>query len=171
MKLYLLRHAEAHPIGYRGCRRDFDRPLTPKGRKTTLEVANGLRVLGIELDAIWTSPAVRALQTAEIVAAQLNPRGPLQRVDELAPNAALASLIARLRREPLGQDGSVMLVGHEPALSELVSRLVRGDAQVALEFKKTGLCRLEVGELVLGRCGVLEWLLPPKLLARLGASA
>ena len=169
MKLYLLRHAEAYPVGHRGCRRDFDRPLTPKGRKTTLEVANGLSALKVELDAIWTSPAIRALQTAELVARRLKLRQQLHLVDELAPGAVLAELIARLHREVQGKAKAVMLVGHEPAMSEVVSRLVRGDAQVALDFKKAALCRLEVEEVVLGKCAVLEWMLPPKLLARLGA--
>jgi phosphohistidine phosphatase SixA len=59
----------------------------------------------------------------------------------------------------------VLLVGHEPYLSGLVSLLASGGATLTVVMKKGGLCKLTTGSLIHGRCATLEWLLTPKQMA------
>jgi len=68
MQLYLMRHAIAHELGADGSRTDAGRTLTTEGRANTRAAAQAMRRLELDFDAIWTSPLVRARQTAEIVA-------------------------------------------------------------------------------------------------------
>jgi phosphohistidine phosphatase SixA len=57
---------------------------------------------------------------------------------------------------------NILLAGHEPYLSRLISLLVTGDTQLQMDFKKGGLCKLEVEKLRFGSCATLAWLLTPK---------
>lgn len=167
MKLYLLRHAEAFPLGHLGRQDDSERPLTPAGRKTSRQVAAGLRALKVKLDEVFTSPYLRARQTAEQVAAVLRLRTHLTVAAELAPPGDLKRLVARLHAAATGPEAAVLLVGHEPALSRMAARLLTGGEKLELDLKKAGLCRLEIGSLRAGHCAVLEWLLTPKQLLRM----
>lgn len=118
MKLYVMRHGPAEDESPTG--RDADRALTPSGRERTRAVAKALVDGGEGPVAIVTSPLVRALQTAEIVAAvaavdQLEVRR------DMAPGGDALPLISELVRAARRR---VMVVGHEPDLSMLVHRLV-----------------------------------------------
>lgn len=164
MKLYILRHGEAVEHGDPRYKKDADRPLTPRGRKRTRQLANALRQMGIEFDLILSSPLVRARQTAEIVAHRLALQNRLEFTDHLTPDGSYRELIAALAQvRPAPQ--SVLLVGHEPHLSGLISLLTTGGAGLAVTLKKGGLCRLEIAELKPGRCAALEWLLTPRHVA------
>jgi phosphohistidine phosphatase len=55
----------------------------------------------------------------------------------------------------------LLLVGHEPDLSRLVSLLVTGNLQLQMDFRKGGLCKLDVEKLKAGKCATLAWLLTP----------
>jgi phosphohistidine phosphatase len=59
---------------------------------------------------------------------------------------------------------NVLLVGHEPYLSNLISRLVSGTGNIAMDFKKGGLCKIEMEKLRDGTSTRLVWLLTPKLM-------
>jgi len=65
-------------------------------------------------------------------------------------------------REPLE---NLLLVGHEPFLSQLIGMLVAGDASIQVTLRKGGLCKLSIEQLNYGRCARLEWLLTPAQLA------
>ena len=79
----------------------------------------------------------------------------------LAPGGQAAILLRQLAREkPV--PGTILLVGHEPDLSRLISLLVTGGMQLQLDFKKGGLCKLEVEKLRAGKCATLAWLLTPR---------
>ena len=161
----MLRHAIAldRSEWHRG---DNDRPLTSEGVKKMHKAAKGLKHLDLDLDAILTSPYRRAYATAEIVADALKLKKKMKVADELASNGDPHKLIKRLAEE-YSAKSEVMLVGHEPYLSKLVSVLIGAKAQLALDFKKGGLCKLTADSLHYGRCATLEWWLPPKLLKRL----
>jgi phosphohistidine phosphatase len=104
---------------------------------------------------------VRARQTAELVADILRLRNKVQLCEHLAPEGNPRDLIAYLTRlDPMPD--SVLLVGHEPYLSGLISLLVCGSTRLALNLKKAGLCKLTLTGLKAGRCATLEWLLTPK---------
>jgi len=161
MNLYILRHGlavERTP----GVNFDKDRPLTSEGRKKTRRLAVFLRKLGLSLDLILSSPFLRARQTAEIVSEVLDLADKLEFSTHLAPRQAPNELVEELNRKGRGLDG-ILLVGHEPDLSRLISILVTGKPGLALELKKGGFVKLEIGTLRYGRCATLQWLLPPKV--------
>ncbi|MCX7722201.1 MAG: phosphohistidine phosphatase SixA [Verrucomicrobiae bacterium] len=164
MEIYILRHGEAAEPGTHGAKTDFDRPLTAEGKAAVRRVARGLRRFGVKPELILSSPLVRARETAEIVARELGLPGAVQLAEELCPDGSLRALVRRLRAlEP--QRNVVMLVGHEPYLSTLVSVLVTGRAGAGFTIKKGGVCKLVAESLKCGRCAKLEWLIYPALLA------
>ena len=156
VRLHLLRHAHAgDAIDWEG---DDDlRPLTQKGRKQAERLGRFLCEHGVRPDVIVTSPKVRALQTAEIVATEL---GMTVRSDSrLAFDFGKRELWALLddlgAREP-------MLVGHDPDFSELLGYLI--DA-AGLSMRKGTLATVDLETRLGDGEGVLRWLLPPELLA------
>jgi phosphohistidine phosphatase len=169
MNLYLLRHAEAVERGTPGYEHDATRPLTRDGVRRMKRIARGIRALEPELDLILTSPFLRAAQTAELVAAALKQEKKLHVTPHLAPDGEPAKLLGELsKRFPKAMN--VMLVGHEPHLSELIARLIAGEARVAIQLKKGALCKLSAEGWHQGPCATLEWLLGPKILKRLRKS-
>ena len=161
MNLYLLRHGIAADPGATGCEDDSERPLIPKGERRLRAAAAAMKKLGLSFDLILSSPFLRARQTAEIVAGELRLKKRLEIFDELVPGGnsrALMQALSELKPAP----ENVLLVGHEPHLSRLISLLVSGNADAAaIEMKKGGLCKLEAAELRNGQCARLIWLLTP----------
>jgi phosphohistidine phosphatase len=166
MNLSFLRHGVAADAGAPGATDDHGRPLTDEGREKTVRVAKGLQRLGLVFDLILSSPLVRARETAEIVATALGAKKALKLSERLAPGATLQGLVDELTRDH-GRCEEILLIGHEPDFSHHIAVLTSGRPTLQLEMKKAGLCRLQVDELRAGRCATLQWLLPPKLLARL----
>lgn len=119
-RLLLLRHGEAdHPPGTH-FRDDSERPLSDEGRRRMSEEAAGLVELRISIDAVVTSPYIRTLETAEIVAAAYRLESRLVEADELKPGAALSDIRRAARRV----DGeSILVVGHAPDLGDAASAL------------------------------------------------
>jgi phosphohistidine phosphatase len=164
MDLYILRHGIAVEPGTPGYARDAERPLTPEGERKLRQIADAMKALDLSFDLILSSPYVRARQTAEIVAAALGMRKRLELSDTLTPSGSIKKLVGLLNRmEPSPE--SVLLVGHEPYLSELISCLVSGKETFAVVMKKGGLCKLTTESLKPGRCAALQWLLTPKQMA------
>jgi len=163
MKLYILRHGEAAEHGDPKFKNDADRPLTPKGIQRTKLLAYTMRQMETSFDVIFSSPLVRARETAEIVERGLRLHGRLEFSDHLAPAGDVEKLLALLNGLRPAPE-SLLLVGHEPYLSSLISLLCTGGPNLSLTLKKGGLCRFEVEQLRCGRCASLEWLLPPRLL-------
>ena len=161
MNLYLLRHGIAVDPSVPDFAKDAERPLTPRGRRRLRQIAGAMGALKISLDVILSSPYMRAKQTAEIVAASLKLKKRLKFSNALAPGGAPSILIRQLEREQPAP-GKILLVGHEPDLSQLVSLLTTGGPHLELDFKKSGLCKVETGKLRAGKCAALAWLLTPK---------
>jgi phosphohistidine phosphatase len=161
MNLYLLRHAIAMPSGTSSGFAERQRPLTLQGRKKLRRAAKGMLALKLDFDVIFSSPYWRAKQTAEIVAEILGAEDRLNFSDHLAPNGHSDALVRQILRHAPGE---VLLVGHEPYLSKLISLLISGQTKVGISMKKAGLCKLTTESLQSGRCATLEWLLTPKQL-------
>jgi phosphohistidine phosphatase len=161
MELYLLRHGLAVERGTRGFADDSARPLAPKGRRQLRKTSGALKKLKLDFDLILSSPFLRAKQTAEIVAAGLKLKKRLKFSNALAPGGAPAILLRQLARHQPAPE-KILLVGHEPDLSRLVSLLATGNLQLQLDFKKGGLCKLDAKKLSAGKCATLAWLLTPK---------
>lgn len=166
VNLYLLRHGIAVEQGEPGFKTDADRPLTPKGKRQLRQIAGAMRNLDLDFDLILSSPYMRARQTAEIVAGCLGLQQHLAFSEELTPDGDPKSLIRQLNEWERAPE-NVLLVGHEPYLSQLVAWLISGTAATSVELKKGGLGKLETDSLHFGRCATLAWLLTPKQMQRM----
>lgn len=162
MNLHLLRHGIAEDqSAVIGGGRDAARALTEEGRTKLRRIVRAWEALGLEFDLVFSSPYVRARQTAEIVLERLAGRAKLRFSEHLVPGGdgrALVEELGKVRPAP----ENVLLVGHEPQLSTLASLLLSGGPGCSLTLKKGGLCRLAVERLEAGRCASLEWWLTPK---------
>jgi phosphohistidine phosphatase len=161
--IYLVRHGLAAEQGPE-FPHDDERPLTSEGIERLREQVLGLRELQVRLDRVLTSPLVRAVQTAKIVAAGISCTAPLLTVDALRPGGRYDALMAALGR--LGDDRSVALVGHMPSIGEIAARLI--GAKEPLPFKKGATCCIETDGLPPTRAGQLRWFVPPRALRALG---
>jgi phosphohistidine phosphatase len=163
MNVGFFRHGPAVDRGTKGVS-EADRPLTPEGRKKTLQAAKGLKALDLGIDAIFTSPLPRALQTAEIVAGLLRLPAPVV-LDELSPGGSARRLLGGLRNLDAK---TPLLVGHEPLLSTAVSLAVCGGEAGSFELKKAGLAWVEMDDASARPRGLLQLLLTGSALRKLG---
>jgi phosphohistidine phosphatase len=158
VKLYVMRHGVAEADAASG--RDFDRALTAVGRDRVRATAKVLLDDGEAPHAVITSPLVRAVQTAEIVAiaTKLSDRGgTVETSRELAPGGAQTRLVAELVKSGRKR---VMIVGHEPDLSTLVGEVLRHPMPVPMD--KGMVVGLQVED---GSAAKLRFILNPKTLA------
>ena len=161
MNLCLLRHGLAVDRSKPGYKKDADRPLTPKGKQRLWRVAEAMEEMELDFDAIITSPFLRATQTADIIAEALELRKKLSITEHLTPNGNPKLLLEHINQiKPAARD--VLIVGHEPYLSQLIGLLVAGNTNALIDLKKGALCKLEIETLRCGRCATLAWLLSPK---------
>jgi phosphohistidine phosphatase len=161
-ELYIVRHAIAEQRGDEWPD-DSKRPLTQRGVERFKETVDGLVWLDVELDEVFTSPLVRAKQTAEYLSAGLPAKPPIRVIDVLAPGHQPATVLEQVARE--SRKRRVAVVGHEPDLGELAGYLL--GTRHAVPFKKGGVCRIELDSLT-SRPGTLVWWLTPKILRKLG---
>ena len=132
-QLWLLRHGEAVP---QESKSDSDRELTARGERQAVAAGNALARLGVEFSACYTSPKVRARDTAKLAAQALNCEPQEERSLENGFDAGDA-------RELLlghGDDARVLAVGHEPSFSQVVYDLTGA----RIDFKKGGVAALRV---------------------------
>lgn len=128
MDVFLIRHAAA--IDETRELRDPVRHLTAEGRVQAKSLGDRLRWHDCTPTHIWTSPLVRAVQTAELVAAGLEATVPVEILPALAPGESARAVIAALGGLPA--NASVLLVGHEPGMSGIGALLVNAPDFVAL---------------------------------------
>ncbi len=119
-KLILFRHAKSDwhdPVP-----RDFDRPLNGKGRRAARAIGQHARAIGIIFDRVVASPAVRVTETLDEFAAGYGkmPDAGFDRRIYLASAQTLLEVV----QDADDQAGSVLLVGHNPGLEDLVFLLV-----------------------------------------------
>lgn len=148
-RLTLLRHAktEAQHSG----QEDWDRVLEPRGIKDAPEMARRLRDRKLKPDLVITSPAVRAQTTAQIFARELHLPAAKLLQDErlyLASPKALKEVI----REMGGQAHHLMIVGHNPGLTEFADRV---SAERGIDNMPT--CAIYTLEFDLDSWSELEW--------------
>ncbi len=162
-QLYILRHGTAIPHGTPGVP-DAERPLTPKGEKRIKEVGRGLAAFGLQLDRIVTSPLPRARRTAQLVAQELGLIDRLETSSVLSADSDSQTIRDWLRE---GHPDRLMIVGHNPSLSDLVGLLLLGEAgKMPFELKKGGIAALSATPHS-GLHFQLDWTAPPGLLRRL----
>ena len=152
-QIYFFRHGEADWPDWD--KPDDDRPLTKHGRKEVRRVARFLRHVGAKSQLIFTSPLVRAAQTAKIVADIL--------CLELVVEASLGKGFnaEKLRDLVRAHDlDRIVIVGHEPDFSRVIAALTGGKVVLA----KSGVALVEVNDIATS--GKLRWLFPPRFAKR-----
>jgi phosphohistidine phosphatase len=121
MKLFLMRHADAEPMV--GDKDSPGRKLTEKGRVQASEAAKKLKAKDITFDVILTSPYLRAVETATIVADALNLRDRVKKSKLLAPGSDISKLISLL--DKYRDKRNVLFVGHEPDFGIFAGELLQ----------------------------------------------
>ena len=164
-ELYIMRHGVAVERGSPGFADDGKRTLTPEGRKKTILAVQGMIAVGVDLDWIVTSPLVRAAETAGIVADALGKKVPVDTCDELRPGGSAEALIAFLAHH--ANRKRVMVIGHEPDLSEMAGRLVGAGRRAHFSLKKAGCCLITFDDFPPKSPGKLVWWLTPRVMRKL----
>jgi phosphohistidine phosphatase len=163
MELVVVRHGIAmdRDMALEQAMADKDRPLTAKGRSRMKRIAKGMRRAVPNLISIFSSPLLRAVETAEIVATEYGD-APCARTPALLPEADPDELVPVLA----GETGNAPLavVGHEPHLSRFVTWCLAGDRSPLVELKKGGSCLLRFDGAPARGSGRLIWLAPPAIL-------
>jgi phosphohistidine phosphatase len=158
MDLFVIRHADALPIGEHGVTDDFERPLSDEGRDQARRLAGALQHLGVTLNQVLTSPLVRARQTAEEILREWQKPSPtITQCDELMPGGRRKRL-SRFLRERGGD--MVAIVGHQPDLGQYAAWLV-GAKKAQIDLAKAGVAYIVCGEGPRKGGGLLRWLLTP----------
>jgi phosphohistidine phosphatase len=166
IKVYLMRHAIAEPRGTPAYEDDSERPLTLDGRKKLIAVCRGLSRLKPEWDLILTSPYLRAKQTATIVAEYFEISHLVQEVPTLEPGHTTKQLVKILQDLPTVQ--SLLLIGHEPSLSQHLAAFLFGSPKGRFDFRKAGVACLQFDALPDEGEGTLLWMMGPGQLRRIG---
>jgi phosphohistidine phosphatase len=163
MDLYILRHGKAGSADHSDPG-DGERRLTRQGREEIAEIGAWMRNRGIKFSVIASSPLPRAMETASIIARVLGDPERVASWNELATGYPPAAVIGKINE--ILHENRVLLVGHEPQLSSLVSLIISDRHDCGISLKKGGIARIRFpGES--GRAELL-WLLPPGLIRDLG---
>ena len=117
MRVYIIRHGHAVPS--HGSVPDAARWLHAEGRRLLGAAGTALREAGVQFDAVVSSPLVRAVQTAELLAAAVGYGNAVEALLELAPDGSPGRVADALPTRGL----SVAAVGHEPSISTLAGHL------------------------------------------------
>ena len=154
MNVLLVRHAKAADPEMMA---DAHRPLTARGRRDALTLGETLRRAGVRLDALITSPLVRAVETAELLAVGLEFDEGLEVTPALAPSQPSQGVIEEVLLTH-GKEDLIAVVGHEPQLGLLLRDLIGGYAP-GLRKASAVLVEWPVKE----RSGRFQWVLHPDL--------
>jgi phosphohistidine phosphatase len=157
MRLLLVRHAEALPLGTDGIADDFHRPLTEFGRRQAQALAAALKARGTPVSVVVTSPLVRAVETAEHLLTALTPGREFVVTERLACGEMKPKKLSKLVFE-LG--GSPVLVGHMPDLADYAGWLI-GTTGEGVDFDKAAIACINCRHEIAKGSGQLEWLVPP----------
>jgi phosphohistidine phosphatase len=165
MIIYFLRHASAgQPLS--NPKKDEKRALDETGVEQCGYVGRALSALDVQVDVILSSPLKRAAQTASLVGNEMGHEGKLQLEGGLRPTASFADF--RKMLDKYARHESIMVVGHNPTLTEFLGRSVsEGGCEAAVELKKGAIARVETSR----NAGSLVWCLTPKILRTLYAAA
>lgn len=157
MRIYFLRHGEASTDA--GLK-DNERPLAEYGTTQAWAIGSLLLSAGIEPEMVFTSPLARAKQTAEIICMALRLRD-AQVTEFLDPLSDPRQLFTELSSYKVD---SLLLVGHEPFITEAVSLLISGNRSMRINISKASLVCVEADDSVQLGTGRLEFLFPYRLL-------
>jgi phosphohistidine phosphatase len=163
VNVFFLRHGEA---GKRVAipSKDVERALTETGKKEIEKIAASFERMDLKFSKIAASPLARARETAEIIA-NAQKSGKVELWDELRPEGNRLDLFRRLSK--IRQDADVLLVGHEPYLSNVIGEIISGNLASRIVVKKGGMARVQITSFAPKPSGELRWLLTPRQLKKM----
>lgn len=165
MIVYFLRHANAGNH-LANLKKDEKRALDKEGIEQCGYVGRALAALDVQVDTLISSPLKRATQTAALVGNELDHEGKLQIDPALRPQATFAEF--RKLLDKYARQEAIMVVGHNPNLSEFLGRVISdAGCEAATELRKGAVAKVELRR----TSGSLQWVLTPKILRTLYAAA
>ena len=165
MILYFLRHASAGEH-FANAKKDEKRALDKEGIEQCGYVGRALATLDVQVDSVISSPLKRATQTASLVGNEMGHEGKLQIDPALRPQATFAEF--RKLLDKYAQHEAIMVVGHNPNLSQFLGRIISdAGCEAALELRKGAVAKVELRR----TSGSLQWIFTPKILRALHAAA
>lgn len=161
MILYFLRHASAG-THFANSKKDEKRALDKEGIEQCGYVGRALAALDVQADIIVSSPLKRCTQTAFLVGNEIGYEGKVQLDAGLRPEATLADF--RKLVEKCARQESIMLVGHNPNLSQFLGAVISDSGcEASIELKKGAVAKVEMRR----SSGTLNWCLTAKILRTL----
>src|SRR5215813_1027519 len=157
MIIYFVRHASAgqHTLNPK---KDEKRPLDADGIEQCGFVGRALAAINVQPEVIISSPLKRATQTASLIGNELGYEGKLQLEPALKPDASFAEF--RRMLEKYSRYEAIMLVGHNPSITEFLARMiVKSGSQALVDFKKGAVARVET----VRHAATLNWFFTPKM--------
>ena len=156
MIIYFLRHASAgdHKADPK---KDEKRALDKEGIEQCGMVGRALAAMNVHVDVTISSPLKRAAQTAVLVSNEIGYEGKLQLSDSLKPAAAFEEFYALLQK--YAESEAIMVVGHNPNLSEFLGRLIGRRSPAHVDLKKGAVAKVDTDS----KGGILEWCITPKI--------
>ncbi len=165
MIVYFLRHANAG-THLATLKKDEKRALDKEGIEQCGYVGRALAALDVQVDTIVSSPLKRSTQTGALVGNEMGYEGKLQIDAALRPEATFADF--RKLLDKYARMEAIMVVGHNPNLSEFLGRIISAaGCEAALELRKGAVAKVELQR----TSGSLQWCLTPKVLRALYAAA
>jgi phosphohistidine phosphatase len=155
MKIYIFRHGEAEDIGKNGVYVDEARRLTEKGQRDAQKMGAYLKAKQHKVDLLLHSPLMRAVQTAEILAAELGCEK--KSVNELSTDFGARTYLEVLANHKSVQ--SLALVAHQPTLTKVIATLISGEHHAQFRFEPCSLAVITIGTTLMN--GELQLLLSP----------
>ena len=165
MIIYFLRHASAgEPLA--NPKKDEKRPLDKDGIEQCGYVGRGLAAMAVQVDVMISSPLKRCTQTASLVGNEIGYEGKLQIETALRPEATFADF--RKLLEKYASQESIMVVGHNPNLSQFLGTVISDSrSEASVDLKKGAVARVEMRR----NSGTMQWCVIPKMLRTLYAAA
>lgn len=160
-----MRHGEALSKQEAGVHTDVDRPLSASGIEAVTHVAHGLTARGLKPDRVLSSPLLRAKQTAEMIARQLDCADRIEICQALHPGQDPVAFVETLRQ--LHVEGTILAVGHQPSLGRLAAYLVFGEPRDGIALRPAGVCALDLPEFPRSLEATLRALWDPEIFAKL----
>jgi phosphohistidine phosphatase len=163
--IYIVRHASAGQH-LSNPEKDEKRPLDAEGIEQCGFIGRALAALNAQPDVIISSPLKRATQTASLVGNELGYEGKMPLEPALRPEATFAEF--RRLLDKYSKHEAIMIVGHNPSITEFLARLItKSGSQALIEFKKGAVARVET----VRNSATLNWLFTPKIARAIHASA
>jgi phosphohistidine phosphatase len=160
--LFIIRHGKAEEYSPK-LKSDSKRKLTEEGKKELELISKGLKNLNIKIDCIISSPLNRAMETSEILSQYLIVKEKkITLWDELKPESNVLDTHEKI--STFSPDSKILLVGHEPHLTNLISSIISPRGNVSINLKKGGFVAIRITNSKSKIEGSLRSVLTPKQL-------